>query len=223
MTPRDQFPDDHKRDRGENLRGSFSKRIFHRRRSGRTTRASYTQLNEKNSVHHEGTKDTKEEFSRKSAKHALSRVEGDARCHFDRREKSFSDPSHSLGITDRGPSPLRAWRLGGRKSEAPVVQGAQTGKKFAQAAKSFKNSNTKDTTGSDFLEYKLRALRGLRGEICIFFSIAPLPRCACYVLYQIAGKVVAEILTTEFFPLRAVVPLAGKVVRRSFASCRETY
>ncbi|HXK28820.1 MAG TPA: hypothetical protein VJ646_11250 [Candidatus Binatia bacterium] len=27
-----------------------------------------------------------------------------ARCHFDRREKSFLAPSHSLGMTDRGPS-----------------------------------------------------------------------------------------------------------------------
>ncbi len=29
---------------------------------------------------------------------------GRARCHFDRREKSFSDPWHSLGMTDLGPS-----------------------------------------------------------------------------------------------------------------------
>jgi hypothetical protein len=29
------------------------------------------------------------------------------RCHFDRREKSFLDPSHSLGMTGLGPSPLR--------------------------------------------------------------------------------------------------------------------
>ena len=27
-----------------------------------------------------------------------------ARCHFDRREKSFSNPSHPLGMTDLGPS-----------------------------------------------------------------------------------------------------------------------
>jgi hypothetical protein len=38
------------------------------------------------------------------AKHALSKVEGAALCHFDRREKSFSDPSHSLGMTDLVPS-----------------------------------------------------------------------------------------------------------------------
>jgi hypothetical protein len=31
-------------------------------------------------------------------------------CHFDRREKSFLDPSHSLGMTGLGPSPLRPWR-----------------------------------------------------------------------------------------------------------------
>jgi hypothetical protein len=27
-----------------------------------------------------------------------------ARCHFDRREKSVSEPSHSLGMTDLAPS-----------------------------------------------------------------------------------------------------------------------
>ena len=34
------------------------------------------------------------------------------RCHFDRREKSFSDPSHSLGMTGLGPSlsVLAPWR-----------------------------------------------------------------------------------------------------------------
>jgi hypothetical protein len=46
--------------------------------------------------HHEGTKVTKEDFSRKGAK--------GARCHFDRREKTFSDPSHSLGMTGLAPS-----------------------------------------------------------------------------------------------------------------------
>ena len=35
----------------------------------------------------------------KAAKHVLSNVEGAAPCHFDRREKSFLDPSHSLGMT----------------------------------------------------------------------------------------------------------------------------
>ena len=48
------------------------------------------------------------------------RRQGKTNGHFDRREKSFSDPSHSLGMTDGGPLPLRAWRLGERKSEAPV-------------------------------------------------------------------------------------------------------
>jgi len=33
------------------------------------------------------------------------------RCHFDRREKSFLDPSHSLGMTGLGPSPWRPLRL----------------------------------------------------------------------------------------------------------------
>ena len=44
------------------------------------------------------------------AKHVLSNVEGYARhakedcCHFDQREKSFLDPSRSLGITSHGSS-----------------------------------------------------------------------------------------------------------------------
>ena len=37
-------------------------------------------------------------------KHVLSSFEGAALCHFDRREKSFSDPSHSLGMTGFVPS-----------------------------------------------------------------------------------------------------------------------
>ena len=51
------------------------------------------------------------------AKHALSRVEGTPRtqrkilCHFDRREKSFLDPSHPLGMTALGPLPWRPLRL----------------------------------------------------------------------------------------------------------------
>src|SRR3970282_645830 len=53
--------------------------------------------------------------------------QGKTNCHFDRREKSFLDPSHSLGMTDGGPSPLRAWRLGGRKSEALVKQRCRFG------------------------------------------------------------------------------------------------
>jgi len=48
-----------------------------------------------------------------------------------------------------GSSPLRAWRsfgdaqdmLGGRKSEAPVSEAAQAGRKFAQAAKTFRRSS----------------------------------------------------------------------------------
>jgi len=44
----------------------------------------------------------------------LSEVEGTPRTqrkilrHFDRREKSFLDPSHSLGMTALGPSPWRS-------------------------------------------------------------------------------------------------------------------
>ena len=50
-------------------------------------------------------KKSEKRVSRKDAKHVLSKVEGAARCHFDRREKSFLDASHSLGMTDFGPSP----------------------------------------------------------------------------------------------------------------------
>jgi len=39
-----------------------------------------------------------------------------ARCHFERREKSFLDPSHMLGMTDSGPVTWRSWRLGASKS-----------------------------------------------------------------------------------------------------------
>src|SRR6266850_7566547 len=52
-------------------------------------------------------------LSRQDAKHAKIQ-----RCHFDPfgqaqgklREKSFLDPSHSLGMTGRGPSPWRPLR-----------------------------------------------------------------------------------------------------------------
>src|SRR3989304_1346289 len=46
-------------------------------------------------------------ISRKDAKAAKEK-----RCHFERREKSFLDPSHSLGMTGLGPVPWRAWHLG---------------------------------------------------------------------------------------------------------------
>ena len=38
------------------------------------------------------------------------------RCHFDRREKSFLDPSHSLGMTGMGSSPLRLGAFAGDSS-----------------------------------------------------------------------------------------------------------
>ena len=45
--------------------------------------------------------------ARKDAKHAKGE-----RCHFDRREKSLLDPSHSFGMTGLGPSlcALASWR-----------------------------------------------------------------------------------------------------------------
>jgi hypothetical protein len=44
-----------------------------------------------------------------------ARAQGTALCHFDRREKSFLDPSHSLGMTGLGPSPWRPLRLCARQ------------------------------------------------------------------------------------------------------------
>jgi hypothetical protein len=46
----------------------------------------------------------------------ISRAKGakEERCHFERREKSFLDPSHSLGMTGRGPSLCDLGVLGAR-------------------------------------------------------------------------------------------------------------
>jgi|SRR6266498_718334 len=44
-------------------------------------------------------------MKKKSGKRVSRKDAKAARCHFDRREKSFLDPSHSLGMTDFGPSP----------------------------------------------------------------------------------------------------------------------
>jgi len=62
-------------------------------------------------------------YSRKGAKTLSS--ERETPCHFDPfdkaqdklREKSFSDPSHSLGMTGLGPSPLR---LGAFAGDIPI-------------------------------------------------------------------------------------------------------
>ena len=48
------------------------------------------------------TEPLQEIFSRQDAKSAT--------CHFDRREKSFSDPSHSFGMTGQGTVTWRALR-----------------------------------------------------------------------------------------------------------------
>ena len=45
-------------------------------------------------------------------------------CHFDRREKSFLDPSPSLGMTGVGPSPLR---LGAFAGDNPRTSGTPPG------------------------------------------------------------------------------------------------
>jgi len=71
---------------------------------------------------------TKEDFSRKDAPLPGRGQAKAARCHFDRREKSFLDPSHSLGMTDRGPS------LGDLAGANPCLGGLRAAEKFAQAA-----------------------------------------------------------------------------------------
>src|SRR3990172_13411551 len=45
-------------------------------------------------------------------------------CHFDRREKSFLDPSRSLGMTGLGPSPLRLCVLA-RDTVFPIFSSSQ--------------------------------------------------------------------------------------------------
>ena len=61
----------------------------------------------------QGAKSLTSEEKDSRAKHVLNLTEvtpsqpSETRCHFDRREKSFFDPSHSLGMTGGGPSPLR--------------------------------------------------------------------------------------------------------------------
>jgi hypothetical protein len=49
-------------------------------------------------------------MKKKSEKRVSRKDAKAARCHFDRRERSFSDPSHSLGMTDFWSVTLRAWR-----------------------------------------------------------------------------------------------------------------
>jgi hypothetical protein len=72
-------------------------------------------------------------------KHVLSSFEGAALCHFDRREKSFSDPSHSLGMTGLVPSLRGLGVLGASKSPFWILRATE---KFAQAAKTFNYSNS---------------------------------------------------------------------------------
>src|SRR5688572_12570267 len=59
-------------------------------------------------------------------------------CHFDQREKSFSDSSHSLGMTARGRhfAPLR---LGGRNFRRPVLSSSGS---FASATQILNYSST---------------------------------------------------------------------------------
>ena len=70
---------------------------------------------------------------------------GRARCHFDRREKSFSDPSHSLGMTDIRPSLGVLCALARVNSPVRVFELNGT---FAQAAKILKDSSTKSPSHS---------------------------------------------------------------------------
>jgi hypothetical protein len=62
----------------------------------------------------------KEDISRKACPERNRRSAKGARCHFDRREKSFSDPSHSLGMTDLRPSLCVLGVSARKQSCAPV-------------------------------------------------------------------------------------------------------
>ena len=70
-------------------------------------------------------------------KDVLSSFEGAALCHFDRREKSFSDPSHSLGMTGLVPSLRGLGVLGVLARANPRFGYLRATGKFAQAAKTF--------------------------------------------------------------------------------------
>ena len=87
----------------------FSMKKFSPRRPERSRRDPARlrrNQNEKSRIHHEGTKDTKV-FVGCASRTGRSRniYHKDAKeehCHFERREKSFLDPSHSLGMTGLG-------------------------------------------------------------------------------------------------------------------------
>jgi hypothetical protein len=51
-------------------------------------------------------------------------------CHFDRREKSFLDPSHSLVMTALGPSPWRPLRSLRETRSYPIVLHGKFSKMF---------------------------------------------------------------------------------------------
>ena len=76
--------------------------LFPGLRWGKGVRLSANSRNQKN-----------RNISRNDAKHVLSAVEGAVRCHFERREKSFLDPSLLLGMTGHARH-LAPLRLGGR-------------------------------------------------------------------------------------------------------------
>jgi hypothetical protein len=50
-------------------------------------------------------------------------------CHFDQREKSFLDPSHSLGMMGLGPSPWRPLRLCAKRSVSDIFSQSHTAEK----------------------------------------------------------------------------------------------
>src|SRR3990172_11293028 len=57
---------------------------------------------------------------RKIFRAKAQRRQGNTNCHFDQREKSFLNPSHSTRDDEPWPVTLRAWRLGGRNPVSTV-------------------------------------------------------------------------------------------------------
>ena len=60
------------------------------------------------------------------------------RCHFEQREKSFLDPSHSLGMTGLWSVTLRPWRPWREQYPNPARSRLR---KFARAGKNFTDRN----------------------------------------------------------------------------------
>jgi hypothetical protein len=70
-------------------------------------------------IHHEVPNAAQPQFGISRAKHAKGAKE--ERCHFDRREKSFLDPSYPLGMTGLGPSLCDLGVLGARNFRIRMI------------------------------------------------------------------------------------------------------